>query len=167
MRIVRGYKEPIYEYQSRRRAEVLRLFETTNLTLTAIAADTGVSRKYVSRWHALWTSGDTSFLTAEVSGRKDRLTDGQKALIKEHVIQGPLAAGYVQEVWTQRRIADLISKLTGVDYHPNFIRVLMASMDISYQKPALRTKQRNEKAVKEFLDETWAAAKRGLSKTER
>lgn len=167
MVLIRGPKEPIHVFQTRRHQEAVRLFETTDLPIAQIARTIGVSRKYVSQWHTAWKSGDNSFLVARRCGRQSQLTNEQKLEIREHIIAGPQAAGYQQQLWNQKRIAVLIKHLTGVDYHPNFIRVLMASMGISYQKPELRAKERNEAKVAEFLEESWPIAKKRLSKDEQ
>jgi transposase len=113
------------------------------------------------QWHTAWEQGDRSFVQAPAIGPTPKLTVEQKALIRQHIIAGPKAAGYEQQIWTQKRIADLIVKLTGIPYHPSGIRVLMASMDISYQKPALRTRQKSDAKKADFLEYTWVAAKRG------
>ena len=67
----------------------------------------------------------------------------------------------------QKRIADLILKETGINYHPNFIHVLTASLQISYQKTALRPKERNEEKRAQFVDVTFLEVKKGHSKTEQ
>lgn len=161
MAIVRGLREPLHEFRTRRRKEAVRLFEAGELPLAEIARRIGVTRKYVSQWHTAWEQGDCSFVNAPAIGPKPRLTEEQKQLIRHHITAGPKAAGYEQEVWTQRRIADLIVKLTGFHYHYCGIRDLMASMDISYQKPALRTRQKSDKKKAEFLEQTWVAVKKG------
>lgn len=161
MIITRKAHEPLHEFRSRRRQATVGYFETTDLSLTDIALKIGVNRKYVSQWHTAWAKGDTSFLIAPPVGNKPRLTDEQKRLVEQHILAGPQAAGYEQQLWTQRRIADLILRLTGVSYHPNAIRVVMASMNISYQKPTLRTKQKSEAKKADFLEKGWIEAKRG------
>lgn len=167
MVLIRGPKEPIHVFQTRRRQEAVRLFETTDLSIAQIARTVGVSRKYASQWHTAWKNGDNNFLVARRCGRQSQLTSEQKQMIREHIIAGPEAAGYQQQLWNQKRIAALIKSLTDVDYHPNFIRVLMASLDISYQKPELRAKERSEAKVAQFLEESWPMAKKGLSKDEQ
>lgn len=162
MKIVRGPQEPVHEFQSRRRREALHLFETApDLPLLEVARRVGVTPKYVRRWRDAFLSGDRSFVEAARPGHQPHLTTEQRELIRQHIIAGPKAAGYEQQLWTQRRIADLILKLTGVSYHPVGIRVLMASMNISYQKPALRTRQKSEKKKADFLEQTWVDVKKG------
>ena len=171
MSIVRGPREPLHEFRTRRREEAVRLFECfecgADLSVSEIARRIGVSRKYVSQWHTAWEQGDRSFIQAPAIGPKPRLTEEQKQLIRQHIMAGPKAAGYAQQVWTQKRIAELIVKLTGIQYHPYGIRVLMSSMDISYQKPALRTRQKSEKKKAEFLEQTWVAVKKGSQESSK
>lgn len=164
--LIRRPNEPIHEFQTRRRAEAVRLFETTDLPVTVIAKQIGVSRKYASRWHVAWEAGNTDFVAAQRSGGRSRLTDEQKEIIRQKIIAGPQAAGYEQQLWNQKRIADLVLKETGISYHPNFMRVLMASMEISYQKPSLRPKERSEIKVSQFIEETFPDVKKKPSKKE-
>jgi len=163
----RGANEPVHEFQTRRRQQAAHLFETTDLSIAEIARRIGVTRKYVSKWHTAWEQGSDRFLTAEQSGGQSRLTDEQKQLIAQKITQGAVAAGYDQDLWTQKRIAALILKETGINYHPNFIRVLMASMQISYQKPALQPRERNEEKRAHFTDVTFPEVKKGHSKAEQ
>lgn len=162
MSLTRGLREPIHAFQSRRRLEALRLFQSSSeLPLAEIARRVGVTPKYVRRWRDAFLQGDLSFVSASPPGNKRRLTDEQRALIREHILAGPEAAGYPQQVWTQKRIAALIEQLTGVSYHPNVIRTVMMAMDISCQKPVLRASKQSDERKAEFLQSTWTAAKKG------
>jgi transposase len=160
--LTRRPKEPVHEFQTRRRAEAVRLFETTDLGVTAVAKQIGVTRKYVGRWHAAWKKGDAACLAAQRSGGKSRLTDEQKEAIRQKIIAGPKAAGYEQQLWNQKRIAALVLQETGISYHPNFMRVLMASLQISYQKPVLRPKQQSAAKIAEFVEVTFPEVKKSL-----
>ena len=157
---LRRFNEPVHEFQTRRRAEAAYLFETTDLSIAEVARRVGVSRRYVSQWHTSWQRGDTSFMVAQRSGGKDRLTDEQNEEIRQKIMAGPKAAGYEQQLWNQKRIAELVLQETGVSYHPNFIRVLMAAMDITYQKPSLRPKQQSATKIAEFVDTTFPEVKK-------
>ncbi len=162
MKIVRKPDEPLYAFKTRRRQEAARLFQDTDWTLTDIADDIGVTRKYISFWHSQWQTGDLTFLTAQKSGKKSYLTDEQRERLRSLIIARPLAAGYDQQLWTQKRIAELIQKEFGVSYRENGVGILMASMQIRCQKPARQTRQRSESALRTFRETTWVDARKAF-----
>jgi transposase len=162
MVFVRKYNEPIDQFQARRRQAAIELFTgQPDLSHAEIARRIGVSRKTVSLWHSAYERGGDQALEVKRSGGRDRLTDQQKQLIRDKIIAGPRSCGFAESIWTQKLIARLIEEQTGVQYHPCYIRVLMASIEISSQKPILRAKQRNEQAITAFKDEVFPEIKKG------
>jgi len=73
-----------------------------------------------------------------------------------------MANGYRTELWTTARIAELIEKKFGVRYHRDHIGRLMASLGWTYQKPARRALQRDERKIEQWKKEDWPRIKKGL-----
>lgn len=159
---VRKYNEPIDQFQTRRRQAAIDMFENQpDLSLAEIGRRLGVSRKAVSQWHTAYERDGPKALEVKRSGGTDRLSPEQKQLVREKILAGPQACGFAEALWTQKLIAQLIQQQTDIQYHPCYIRVLMASLEISSQKPILRAKQRNEQAITQFKDETFNHAVQG------
>ena len=75
------------------------------------------------------------------------------------------AIGFSTDLWTLRRVAEVIEALTGVQYHQGHVwRILRDSMGWSLQRPAKQAKERNEEAVKMWVSQTWPELKKKIEK---
>jgi transposase len=89
-----------------------------------------------------------------------KLSDKQLKEVEQALRQGPKTFGYGTELWTLKRLAKVIMKLTGVSYHPGHVWKLMRKMGWSLQKPAKRAKERNEEKIAEWKEKRWPALKK-------
>jgi len=83
-------------------------------------------------------------------GAKPRLSAAQKTDLLEQLRQGATAHGFQGDVWTCERIAQLIAKCYGVQYHPDYIGPLLRQLCWSVQRPIVRATQRDETAIAEW-----------------
>ena len=70
------------------------------------------------------------------------------------------AYGFEGDVWTTRRVAELIRRVVGVRYHKDHVRKLLRALDHSPLKPIRRATQRNEAAIERWPAERWPALKK-------
>jgi transposase len=71
----------------------------------------------VVRWHqAYQQDGKKGLRTKPIPGRPPRLTPAQTATLTGLLVAGAQKAGYATDLWTLRRVADLIEKRFGVHY---------------------------------------------------
>src|SRR5207302_8570316 len=62
--------------------------------------------------------------------------------------------GWPNQLWTAGRVATLIRRRFGVDYHPEHVRkILKQRLGWTSQKPQLRAKEQNDKEVERWLDD--------------
>lgn len=62
-----------------------------------------------------------------VPGRPARLSRRQKQTLTRLLVRGAMRSGYATDLWTTRRVAEVIRTRFGVDYHPNHLgRILTA-----------------------------------------
>jgi putative transposase len=133
---------------------------------SAVARKLGVCRQSASRWHGQWREkGLDGLRQSRPPGRPSRLSDTDIERLKADLIQGPAAHGYETELWTLARIRDVIEKVTGVSYHPNYVWYVLGDMGWTWQKPQCRARERDEEAISTWVNETWPRIKRGHSKT--
>ena len=86
------------------------------------------------------------------AGRKPKLNDAQRAKIAEALANGAEASGSVTDLWTLPRVAETIERLTGVSYHPGHVwYVLRDQLDWTWQRPARRAVERNDKAIEQSV----------------
>jgi transposase len=95
------------------------------------------------------------------------LTTDQVAQLPALLAPGAEAYGYRGQVWTTKRVADLIYHTFGVRYHPAHISRLLRLVRLSVQKPIQRATQRNEAAIRVWLQERWPALKKKAAEEQR
>jgi transposase len=127
-----------------------------------VAHALGVSAQSVSRWYALWSSGGRAALAgAGRAGRLPRLSDEQLADVVEALKKGPRANGFPTDLWTLRRVADVVGMVTGVSYSTTQTwRVLRERLGWSRQRPARRALERNDEAIARWVAEDWPRIKK-------
>ena len=134
-----------------------------------IATAFGVSAGAVSQWLAqARQKGPEALKQQSRSGRPPRLSPAQQAQVPDLLRQGAIAFGFRGDRWTRSRIAEVIRRAFGVQYHPAHISRLLDRWGWSRQKPVRRARQRDEAAIQEWLEERYPAlAKRGPAKAPR
>src|SRR5207302_5917679 len=64
------------------------------------------------------------------------------------LIKGAAANGYPNDLWTLKRAAEVIERVTGVSYHPARVWYnLRHGLNWSWQRPARRATERNDEAI--------------------
>ena len=96
-----------------RRLRAAELF-AVGVTQAEVARQLGVSAQAVSVWHARWKTGGTDAVHGRgPSGPAPRLLDAQLAIVTQALLDGAIANGFTEELWTLDRIAIVIERLTG------------------------------------------------------
>lgn len=150
-----------------RRREAAGLFRQ-GLSQADVAHALKVSRQSVSRWYQQWQRGGMrSLRKSERAGRPPRLTQAQLRRVEKALLKGAVVNGYPTELWTLRRVAEVIERVTGVAYHQGHVWRILRRLGWSRQKPARRSAERDEKRIEAWIKDDWPAIKRGLSETTR
>jgi transposase len=159
--VMRRADEPTdYREGRRRRAWELK---QQGWTQKAIAAALGVTEGAVSQWMKHGTEGGEDALARQPPpGAPPRLTDAQRKHLPELLAKGAQAYGFLGDVWTQRRVQQVIAQTFGVTYHRDYVGVLLKAIGWSVQKPIERATQRDEAAIERWKTEEWPAIKKGL-----
>ncbi len=55
--------------------------------------------------------------------------------------------GLLGDVWTSKRVAEVIERTFGVRYNVSHVRRLLHALGFSAQKPTVKATQRNEEAI--------------------
>jgi transposase len=147
------------EWQQLRQAAVARFVAGERPRQVAPAL--GVSYEAVRVWYRRWGAGDASLLEVKRRGPPARLTPAQLEQLQQELLRGPTAHGYRTELWTLKRIAQVIKQRFGVTYHPGHVFKVLRALGWSCQKPQRRAKERNEARIRQWLDEDWPRIKKG------
>jgi transposase len=144
------------EARRRRAAELLGQGKGTN----EVARLVGVTPSCVSKWkQALRKRGPEGLRARPHPGRKARLGVAQKRRLVAALTRGAVAAGYDNDLWTCRRVRDLIGKTFGVWYDFNHVGRILHTLGFSVQKPEARARERDETAIARWRREDWPRIK--------
>lgn len=126
----------------------------------------GAAPSSVSRWKKKVEAGGLEALRAKPHpGRRARLTTQQKGQLAAILVQGAVAAGFPTDLWTLARVAQVIEREFGVQYHPGHVWYILRDMDWSAQKPERRARERDEEAIRRWREEEWARIKKKPANT--
>jgi transposase len=149
-----------FEALEARRMQAARLFAGSK-TQAEVARVVGVSRESARRWFDQWRAqGIGALRGAGRAGRKPRLTTKQLRKVDAALRLGPAHHGFETNLWTLPRVAQVIERLTGVEYHPGHVWRLLRQMGWSLQRPTKRARERNEEGVLRWKAGRWSALKK-------
>jgi transposase len=131
------------------------------LGLSEIARRVQSSVSSVHRWARTWKKKGSRGLDAKpVPGRPPKLTAQQRRRLQKRLLQGAMACGFPNELWTLKRIAILIRREFDVRYHPSHLWRVLQSCGWSCQVPERRAIQRDEEAIAHWMRHKWPAIKK-------
>jgi transposase len=130
-----------------------------------IAAALGVTPGAVSQWlkRAREQGGPEALRRHPAPGRQPRLTAEQVAQLPSLLAPGAEAYGFRGQVWTCKRVAELIWRTFGVGYHPAHVSRLLHTVGQSVQRPVARATQRDEVAIQAWWQARWPALEKKRS----
>lgn len=130
-----------------------------------VARALGISRASMTRWRQSYRKRGVSGLAGKPHpGRPPRLTGGQRRRLVALLKRGPGRHGYGTELWTLRRVAEVIAKQWGVTYHPGHVWYLLRGLNWTAQKPERRARERDEQAIARWRAEDWPRIKKRATK---
>jgi len=125
---------------------------------SAIAAALGVTPGAVSQWlKRARAEGVDALRRHPAPGPTPRLTTEQLTQIPILLARGPEAYGFRGQVWTCKRVAEVLRRTFGVTYHPAHVNRLLHALHHSVQRPVTRATQRDEAAIAAWWQERWPA----------
>jgi transposase len=129
---------------------------------TEIAAALGVTSGAVSQWltRARAEGVEEGLRSHPASGRPPKLTAEQRAQLPALLDRGAEAYGFRGQVWTCKRVGEVIRRTFGVTYNPSHVGRLLHRLGYSVQRPIERATQRDEAAVRGWWERRWPALKK-------
>src|SRR5215813_14102215 len=122
----------------------------------AIARALGVTEGAVSQWVSRGRQvGSAALRHRPPRGPSSRLTREQRAKLPLLLAGGAEAFGFRGQIWTARRVTEVIRREFGVQYHFNQVDNLLRAAGCSPQNPLRRASQRNEAAIARWRTERW------------
>jgi transposase len=147
------------ELERRRRRAIVLLEE--GMMAAQVARMVGASRASVTRWRqAHEEGGQVALRPRPRRGKPRKLTDTQRKRLIALLKRGARKNGYSTELWTLRRVAQMIARHFGVSYHPGHVWWVLQSMDWSCQKPETRARERDERTIARWRQRDWPRIKK-------
>ena len=144
---------PPQDWKEGRRLRALELHEQ-GWPGHRIAAALGVTRGAVSQWLKAARAGGRAALRRRPRGRKaPQLTAAQRAALPELLAKGAETYGFIGDVWTTTRVAEVIRREFGVRHHAAHVSRILKAIRWTPQKPVTRSTKRDEAAITAFREE--------------
>jgi len=117
----------------------------------------GFNRTTIYRWLAHHEEKGLEALVSRVAaGREPKLTDRQRQQVKRWIVgRDPRQYGFDYGLWTRRIVQELIGDKFKVELGLTAVGRLLASLDITPQKPLRRAYERDPKAVEQWRREEY------------
>lgn len=129
--------------------------------LRTIARLLGADLSSVKRWKSAWKAGGVDALAAKPHPpRATKLSMKQKQELVKLLLAGPRAAGFDTELWTCARVAELVRKRFGVQYHPDHLGRILHDLGFSPQKPKQVAREQDAQAVERWRERDWPRIKK-------
>jgi len=121
-----------------------------------VARQLGVTWMTADRWlRWLKSRGKHSWHDKNRSGRPQKLSGIQKMRLKRILKKGALSYGYPTELWTLKRVAEVIEKEFQTRYNVTHVWRVLRSLGFTAQVPLLRAIERDEDYIKWWIEKKW------------
>src|SRR5262245_22159315 len=138
------------EELARRRQRAVEAYREGQSAST-IADVLGVDRCTVHHWVRL--ARVPGGLDPKPVRRPSQLSDAQLAQLQRLLLQGATRHGWTTDLWTAARVAVLIHRHFGIDFHPEYVRkILKRRLGWTSQKPQKKARERDEEGIRRWID---------------
>jgi transposase len=144
-----------FKAMERVRLRAARMFEQ-GTSQAEVAHRLHTSRQNAHRWHRKWQQGGRAALRAAGrAGRRPKLDTRQRRQVERALRSGALAHGFDSDLWTLRRIAVVVERVTGVRHHPSHVWRIMGQLGWTVQRPQRRATERDEAQIARWVKQDW------------
>jgi transposase len=135
------------EELERRRRRAVELVEQGEHPAT-VARFLGCGRPSVYTWVKLDRDAAEELAARPHAGPKPRLTAEQIKELEGALLEGAKAHGWPNDLWSAHRVAEVIRRRFGVEYHAEHVRkILRRRLNWSSQRPQEKARQRNDEKI--------------------
>ena len=129
-----------------------------------IAEACGVSLSAVGQWKRAWRASGEAGLAARLHPGPEPLLTPDDLWRLDHMLRaGAHRAGFDSDLWTCRRVTQLIQQRFGVTYHLSHVWKVLRKLGWSCQKPERRARERDEAAIEHWRKVRWPQIKKGAT----
>jgi transposase len=152
------------ELERRRRRAVALVQEGHGIREVALMV--GSSSSAVVRWRDTYQARGEEGLRAKPrqGAKRWKLSPRQRGRLAKRLLKGPLSHGYRTELWTLRRVAEVIERHFGISYHPHHGWHVLRPMGWRRRKPERKAREADDEAVERWRREDWPRLKKRRTK---
>lgn len=130
-------------------------------TQAEAAKQVGVILRTVQRWWKLYRElGDEGLKSTPATGRPKRLTVRQLKKLAQILVQGAKAAGFANDLWTSKRVLQVVQSKFGVKYHANHLPKLLRALGFTPQRPQRQAIEKDQRAIDHWVRYQWTRIKK-------
>jgi transposase len=142
------------ELEHRRQLAVQRVRE--GYTPEEVADFLGVHPASVRRWVAAARRHGVCALSAcRPSGRPPKLTPTQEKIVRRWLQHSPSEHGFVGDLWSAPRLAQVIHREFGVRFQPRYLARWLRARGFTLQKPRRLPRERDPQRLADWLAHDW------------
>jgi transposase len=113
-----------------------------------VAEFLGCGRSSVYTWLKAQRQSTESLAARPHPGPRPRLTDERVKELEALLLKGARAHGWHNDLWSAHRVAEVIRRHFGIEYHVEHVRkVVRRRLNRSSQRPQKRARQRNDQEI--------------------
>ena len=148
-----------------RRFKAGKMFKR-NVSQADVARKLKVTPAAAKYWRDAWKKQGMEGLKSKGHpGFASRLTEDNRKKLKKIILRGAAKYGYSTDFWTLPRIAAVIKKEFKISFSGAWVWQIVISLGFTCQKPQVRHKERDEKAIAKWLKQTLPGLKKMGSNT--
>ena len=126
-----------------------------------VADELNVSRAAVTVWWNKYIDNTGNGIAKKLRpGRPPKVEREKIAILPELLKKGAVSYGYSSDLWTTKRVAELIKREFGVSYDRDHISKILHRLGLSWQRPERKAIERNETGIKSWIQYKWPAIKK-------
>jgi transposase len=121
-----------------------------------ISSILSVERVTVWRWEKrMEQEGPHSWSDRKIPGGPRKLKAKQRKRLRELLLEGAVAHGYATDLWTLKRVAEVIEKEFGAGYTESGVWHVLRDLGMSAQVPVPRALERDEEYIRHWKEVKW------------
>lgn len=148
------------ELEKVRRLAIQRLLE--GYSAREVSDFLGIHIRTVYYWQASYRKqGDDGLKSKPPPGRPRKLKPHQERIVLGWFRKSPKSFGFPTELWTARRVAQLIERKWGVSFNSRYLNSWLAARHITPQKPQRIPREADQEAIEEWRTHEWPRLQNG------
>ena len=121
-----------------------------------------VHLRTVRYWQAAYTQRGPAGLKAKPPpGRPRKLTARQERTVLTWFLRSPLSFGFATDLWTARRVAQVIHRKWQVTFNWRYLNAWLAARGITPQKPQRKAREADPDAIRRWRTRDWPRLQNG------